>query len=105
MSSEHVKIKLQQDAAKAKEELDTLCAKCEMDETQIKAIVANDRLKLNQKVEEALTRGWIEWLAQAVKLQIFLADAANKKNEGHGFYKTVDENSFQILCENLAKEF
>ena len=76
-----------------------------MGEMQIKAIVANHQLKLNQKVEEALTRGWIEWLAQAVKLQIFLADAANKKNEGHGFYKTVDENSFQILCENLAKEF
>ena len=75
-----------------------------MGETQVKALVAKHRLKLNQKVQEALARGWNEWSAQATELQIFRVDAKNKRKEGMGFYK-MDENNIQILHEDLTEEF
>ena len=75
-----------------------------MGRMQIKEIVTNHQLKVNRKLKEALTRGWIEWSTQAVELQIFRADTENQKKEGHGFYK-IDENNVQILREDLNKEF
>ena len=71
VSCEILKVKFQQDATKAKEELDTLHVKYEMCETQIKAILAKHQFKLNRKVKEALARAWNEWAAQPAKLQVF----------------------------------
>ena len=56
-SCETLKVQFQQDATKAKEELNTLQAKYEMGEAQIKALVAKHQLKLNKKVEEVLAQG------------------------------------------------
>ena len=94
----------QQEAQASKDELDIYHAHYEMGETRIKAIVANHRQKLNNKVEEALARGLQEWLAQAAELQVLRANAENKRKEGRGFYK-MDENSIQLLREDLTKEF
>ena len=69
--------------------------KCQQDAT--KALVANHRRELKQKVEEALTRGWKEWSAQAAELQVFCADVENRKKEGEGFYK------IQILCKTSLR--
>ena len=67
-SFEIMKVKLERDAATAKEELGTLHTKYEMGEARVKALVLKHRMKLNQKIEEALALGWKEWLAQAPKL-------------------------------------
>ena len=75
-----------------------------MGETKVKALVAKHLLKLNQKVEEALARGWNEWVPQAAELHVFRAYAKNQKKEGRGFYK-MDENSIQILREDLTEKF
>mgnify|MGYP000011047490 FL=1 len=66
--------------------------------------MAKHRLTLNCKVEEALARGWNEWSAEGAELQVFRADAENRRKEGRGFYK-MDENNIQILREDLTKEF
>ena len=70
-SCEILKVKFQQDATKAKEELDTLHVKYEMCETRIKAILAKHQFKLNRKVKEALARAWDEWSSKAAELQVF----------------------------------
>ena len=62
------------------------------------------KIQLNQKVEEALARGWQEWSTPAAELQVFRADAENWKKEGRGFYK-MDESNIQVLREDLTDEF
>ena len=58
-----------------------------MGNTRISALMGKHWLKLNQKVEQTLGHGWVEWVAQVAELQVFQADAKNWKNEGPGFYK------------------
>ena len=88
---------------KLEDELQTLCAKYEMGEARVKALVIKHRDKLNQKVKEAKTRGWNEWAAQSAELHLFRADAENRK-DGHKFFK-MDENNIHVLREDLTKEF
>ena len=88
----------------AREEIDTFHAKYKMGEARLKALVMKHREKLNEKIEGALAQGWNEWAAQATKLQVFRADAENRKKEGRGFYK-MDKNNIQILHEDLTTEF
>ena len=92
----------QQEAQAIRDELDTFRTQYEMGETTIKAIVTNHRLKLNSKVEKALARGWQEWSAQAVKLQVFRADTENQE-EG-GFYK-MDEHNIKTLRADLTEDY
>ena len=75
----------QQKAKAAKDELDICRAQYKMGKTRIKAIVANHWQKLNNKVEEALARGWQEWSAQAAELQVLRVDAENRRKEARGF--------------------
>ena len=103
MTCEILKVQFQQVTVKAKHELDTYRVKYEMGETRIKAIVAKHRLKLNHKVEEALTSSWMEWVAQVVELQVFREDTENWRKEGRSCYK-MDENNIQILREDLTIE-
>ena len=88
---------------KLEDELQTLCAKYEMGEARVKALVIKHRDKLNQKVKEAKTRGWNEWAAQSAELHLFRVDAENRK-DGHKFFK-MDENNIHVLREDLTKEF
>ena len=94
----------QQEAQAIRDELDTCRAQYEMGEIRIKALIAKHRQKFNNTIEEALARAWQEWSAQAAELQVLRADAENQWKEGRGFYK-MDENSIQILHEDLIKEF
>ena len=103
-SYEIAKVKLQMEATQAKEELETLWAKSEMGKTHIRALVAKHRLKLNQKVEEALARGWKEWSPQAVELQVLQADAKNHQKEGKCFFK-MDKMSINMIREDLEEDF
>ena len=65
------KAKLKLDVVIAKEVLNTLRVKYEMAKEQVKALVSSHRKRLNQKVNEALARGWNKWATQSVELQIF----------------------------------
>ena len=62
------------------------------------------RLELNQKVEETLAKGWKEWSAQAAKLQIFGADAENRKKDSCNFYK-MDAESIMTIWEEFSDDF
>ena len=99
-----MKAKLELDVATAKTIMVTLRVKYEMGEARVKALVFKHWKKLIAKVEAALSQGCNEWATQAAELQIFRVDAENGKKEGRGFYK-MDENSIQILREDLTEKF
>ena len=75
-----------------------------MDKTRIKAVITKHRQRFNSKIEQTLACAWQEWSTQAAKLQVLRADAENRWKERRGFYK-MDENSIQLLREDLTEEF
>ena len=48
--------------------------------------------------------GWRAWLAQAAKLQTYIANEENPRKDWKWFYK-MDENSISIIREELIEDF
>ena len=74
-----------------------------MGKERVKALIAKHRMKLNQKVEEALAAGKSGWLKQP-NYESSEQMPRTKKRRVADFTK-MDENSIQILREDLTKEF
>ena len=54
-------------------------------------------------VKESIEKGWKAWSAQVVELQLLRADRENRKAQGHGFLKLLDE-AITTVQEDIAKD-
>ena len=50
-----------------------------------------------------MEKGWKTWSAQAAELQLLRADRENRKAQGHGFFKMMEE-AISSIQEDIAKD-
>ena len=50
-----------------------------------------------------MNKGWKTWSTQAAELQLLQADRENRKAQGQGFFKMIDE-AISSLQEDIAKD-
>ena len=74
-----------------------------MGEEKIKAILNRHKLNILKLVSDSLDRGWKTWLAQATELQILRADKDNRKTQGLGFFKMIEE-AISTVHEDIARD-
>ena len=62
------------------------------------------RHRTKASINDCWTEMWMQWSHQAVELQVFGANAENRKNVGDDFYK-MDEESIVTILEELLDDF
>ena len=71
---------------------------------RIRTLLHTHRGKFEQRLTEALAKGWAGWAQQAAELHTFLADHENRTKSGQGFFKLSNE-SIAAVREDLAADY
>ena len=68
---------------------------------KVRAILKRHIINTLKMVKESMDKGWKTWSAQAAELQPLRVDRENRKAQGQGFFKMLDE---AISVRNSTKQ-
>ena len=74
-----------------------------MTQDRVQALIRHHRLNTLNLVNESLEKGWQIWSAQAAELQLLRADRENRKVQGKGFLKMLEE-AMTTVQEDIGKD-